>query len=161
MPGTELVFEHEIDLPASVVWDALVDPVLLEGWWATVEPSPLAADEIVVEWLDGSEPSPTAATVERVEHFRSLSLATDNRGVISFLLTEVPGGLRGTGTVLELRISLAVDPQFATAARADWESALERLDGLLSGRPAEWAAVKRLRAATAAIAHMSKTDNIR
>lgn len=53
MPGTELHFEHEIDLPANVVWDALVDPVLLEGWLGAVDPSPLSSDQVTIEWLDG------------------------------------------------------------------------------------------------------------
>ena len=159
MPGTELRFEHEIDLPANVVWDALVDPVLLEGWLGAVDPSPLSSDEVTIEWLDGSEPPTTVARVERIEHFRSLRLGTDNRGSIEFLLTEVPGGLRGMGTVLELRIQVNADARFATTARLDWESALERLDDLLSGRPADWAAITRVRAAIRA--HMSRNDNIR
>jgi len=159
VPGTELVFEHEIDLPASVVWDALVDPVLLEGWLAAVEPSPLAAPAIAIDWLDGSEPSPTAAAVELVEPPRRLRLGTDNRGSIDLRLTEVPGGLRGMGTVLELRVRVPVDARFAAAIAADWESALDRLDDLLRGRPAEWAAVRRRRAAKRA--HMSTRDNIR
>ena len=159
MPGSELHFEHEIDLPANVVWDALVDPVLLEGWLGAVDPSPLSSDEVTIEWLDGSEPPTTLARVERIEHFRGLRLWTDNRGTIDFVLTEVPGGLRGRGTVLELRIHLSADARFAATARVDWESALGRLDDLLSGRPADWAAVRRLRAAT--LAHMSKNGNIR
>ncbi|CAN5204971.1 hypothetical protein BH09ACT3_BH09ACT3_10300 [soil metagenome] len=159
MPGTELRFEHEIDLPASVVWDALVDPVLLEGWLGAVEPSPLSAAELSIEWLDGSEPTTTLARVERIEHFRTLRLGTDNRGTIEFLLTEVPGGLRGRGTVLELSIQLSAEARFASTARLDWEWALERLDDLLSGRPADWAAITRLRSGI--LAHMSRTDNIR
>ena len=159
MPGSELHFEHEIDLPANVVWDALVDPVLLEGWFGAVDPSPLASDEITIEWLDGSEPPTTVARVERIEHFRSLRLDTDSRGSIDFLLTEVPGGLRGRGTVLELSIRLNSHARFPATARVDWESALGRLDDLLSGRPADWAAVGRLRAASHA--HMSKNGNIR
>jgi uncharacterized protein YndB with AHSA1/START domain len=159
VPGAELVFEHEIDLPANVVWDALVDPVLLEGWLAAADSAPELERTVRLEWRDGSEPAGVAATVERFEPFRALHLSTDTRGSIGFLLTERPGGLRGMGTVLELRIELDVDAQFTALAREDWEAALERLDDVLSGRPADWAAVSRLRSAS--LAHMSRNDNIR
>ena len=46
-----LEFERAFDLPASIVWDALIDPVLLEGWLADATVDPRVGGEYRLAWI--------------------------------------------------------------------------------------------------------------
>lgn len=139
MTGAELVFEREIDLPPAIVWDALVDPVLLEGWLGAVTTAAAEGDSFGVRWLDGSEPSPTTGVIEVLERNSGMRFTTDNRGTFDVRLEEREGGSRGTGTVLSLRVLVPVDRQFAGPLRSGLETVLDRLEELLRGHPVDWA----------------------
>ncbi|MET4704374.1 SRPBCC domain-containing protein [Frigoribacterium sp. UYMn621] len=149
MPAAELIFQRMIDLPPVVVWDALVDPDLLAGWLGDVRMLPSARSEgtdggaIAFEllWPGSGAGKSTTATVSALEAPRRLRVDTDNRGRIEFLLDSIPGGLRGSSTRLELRVDSGIEPAFATAVRAEWQTSLDRLEKLLHGHPVDWAKV--------------------
>src|SRR4051812_18628242 len=74
-----VALERVIDLPPVIVWDALVDPVLVEGW---LHPT--------ARLLDG-------AVLERVEG-ELLRVQSDDWGAVDIALDELAGGTRGRST---------------------------------------------------------------
>jgi hypothetical protein len=100
-----------IDLPRAIVWDGLVDPVLVEGWF---DPVLRLVDDPAVEVGERRDPE-----VLRVE--------VPGLGPIAFVADEVEGGTRGTSTRLTV-----------TSGLADVEDRLDRLEDLLRGHPVDW-----------------------
>lgn len=121
--------ERQIDLPNSIVWDALIDPVLVEGW---LHPTAGLFDGEVRE---RTEPAPGAAAV--------LAVRTDEFGELRFELTEREGGTRGGVTELRVRVASAADPRFRAPIVACWLLRLDQLEALLRGHPVDWATWKR------------------
>jgi len=119
------VARRDLDLPPGIVWTALVDPDLLAGWLGEVS----IEDDLrfVLRRSGGAEVR--GRIVELVEAER-LELETD-LGTVQLSLMERSGGLRGTWTALSVTAPTSV----ATPER--WESALERLEELLHGRPSD------------------------
>ena len=76
--------ERLIDLPRAIVWDALLDPVLVEGW---LHPTARLLDGDVRERVD---PAPDATAV--------LETVLEPFGRLRFELDERDGGTRGTST---------------------------------------------------------------
>jgi len=105
-----------IDLPRVIVWDGIVDPVLVEGWF-----DPLLR-------LVGGEPE--LVVVERRDP-ELLRLRSRRWGAIELRAETVQGGPRGTST----RVLVA-------SAMDDWEERLDRLEGLLRGHAVDWRAVR-------------------
>ncbi len=105
--------ERRIDLPRAIVWDALLDPVLVEGW---LHPT--------ARLLDGVE-----ERIDPVEG-RTAVLATvlEPFGALRFELDEVEGGTRGTSTVLRL----------TGAGSVEWSDRVDDLENLLRGHPVDW-----------------------
>jgi hypothetical protein len=101
-----------IDLPPAIVWDGLVDPVLVEGWF---DPELR---------LVGGEPA--SHVVERRDPERLL-VRIEGVGELAFDAEAVPGGTRGTSTRLTVRSVLH-----------DWEDRFDRLENLLRGHPTDW-----------------------
>lgn len=95
-----LRIERVVDLPRAIVGDAMVDPVLVEGW---LHPTLRLAD------------------------FPDVRISTE----------EVPGGTRGTSTLVSVEVRLA-DPRFAGAIRETWQTRLDQLENLLRGHPVLW-----------------------
>ncbi len=106
------VVERVIDLPRAIVWDGLVDPVLVEGWFDPELRFVDAAPEVVV--LERRDPE-------------LLRVLAEGLGEIAFGAEAVPGGTRGTSTRLAV-----------TSALPDWEDRLDRLEDLLRGHPTDW-----------------------
>lgn len=111
--------ERRIDLPRDLVWDALVDPVLAEGWLHPTERLTEPAD--VVLW---DEPAALETESEALGHVR-------------ILLLDLPGGSRSrsTGIVISL---LGPDGEGRAAEIAMWTIRLDQLADLLRGHPVEW-----------------------
>lgn len=108
-----------IDLPRAIVWDGLVDPVLVEGWF---DPElRLVGGEPDVIVLERRDPE--------LLHVRWTRL-----GELRFAAEVVPGGTRGTSTRLEL-----------TSALPDADDRLDRLEDLLRGHPVDWDATPSVR----------------
>lgn len=104
-----------IDLPRSIVWDGLVDPVLVEGWF-----DPALR-------LVGGEPD--VVVLERHDP-ELLRVDAAGLGALTFSADEVEGGTRGTSTRLSV-----------TSELGDWEDRLDRLEDLLRGHPTDWRTV--------------------
>jgi hypothetical protein len=105
--------ERRIDLPRSIVWDALLDPILVEGW---LHPTARLLDGDVSE-LIAPAPGDIAVLATVLEPF----------GALRFELDELDGGTRGTSTLLRLR-----------ASGSDWADRLDDLENLLRGHPVSW-----------------------
>ncbi len=106
--------ERRIDLPRAIVWDALLDPVLVEGW---LHPTARLLDGEIRERVDPAA-GETAVLVTVLEPF----------GALRFELDELGGGTRGTSTGLRL-----------TAERpSGWHDRLDELENLLRGHPVDW-----------------------
>jgi hypothetical protein len=104
--------ERVVDLPRPIVWDGLVDPVLVEGWF---DPElRLVGGEPQLVVLERRDPELLRVRVVRL-------------GELTFAAEEVPGGTRGTSTLL-----------VATGPLADWDERLDRLENLLRGHPTDW-----------------------
>lgn len=104
--------ERLIDLPRSIVWDALLDPVLVEGW---LHPTARLLDG-AVQRVDPA-PGRTAVLESVLEPF----------GWLRFELDEREGGTRATSTLLRLQ-----------GAGAGWEDRIDDLENLLRGHPIDW-----------------------
>jgi uncharacterized protein YndB with AHSA1/START domain len=110
--------ERRIDLPRSIVWDALIDPVLVEGW---LHPTARLLDGDVTEVIQ-PDPGDTAVLATSLEPF----------GHLRFELDELEGGTRGTSTLLRLRATRDGEPA------GDWADRLDDLENLLRGHPVIW-----------------------
>ncbi|HEX7834469.1 MAG TPA: hypothetical protein VF479_03255 [Pseudolysinimonas sp.] len=106
--------ERRIDLPRSIVWDALLDPVLVEGW---LHPTARLLDGEVTELL---EPAPELPAV--------LETVLEPFGELRFELDELAGGTRGSSTLLRLQTT-----------GSGWSDRLDDLENLLRGHPVRWA----------------------
>ncbi len=106
-------FERLIDLPRSIVWDALLDPVLIEGW---LHPTARPLEGEVHERVD---PAPDVTAV--------LETVLAPFGRLRFELDEREGGTRGTSTVLRVQ-----------ADGAGWDDRIDGLENLLRGHPVDW-----------------------
>ncbi len=102
-----------IDLPRAIVWDALLDPVLVEGW---LHP---AARLVAGDVRERIEPATRATAV--------LETVLEPFGRLRFELDERAGGTRGTSTVLRLQ-----------AAGPGWDDRIDSLENLLRGHPVDW-----------------------
>lgn len=142
---TELRFERAIDFPASIVFDALIDPDLVGGWLAHAEVEPRAGGRFDLVWLTSSSFPPTQGTITEVSPPEALKdpavleVSTDNRGVFRFELGAKEGGTMGSSTLLTLTVAAAVDSVFIPRVIADWQTSLDQLEGLLRGHPVDWA----------------------
>ena len=138
MPTSELEFSREYDLPASIVWDALVDDVLVEGWLAAARIDLRVGGEYWLNWLSGASLAPTNGIVTALDPRRRLAIDTDNIGNLEFTLLSIPGGTRGSTTELRLRLRVDTDPRLLASTHAYWQSNFDQLEGLLRGHPVDW-----------------------
>jgi hypothetical protein len=105
--------ERQIDLPRAIVWDALIDPVLVEGW---LHP---AARPLEGEMRERVDPVAGGTAV--------LETVLEPFGRLRFELDEREGGTRGTSTILRLQ-----------ADGAGWDDRIDGLENLLRGHPVDW-----------------------
>lgn len=120
--------ERVIDLPRAIVWDALVDPILVEGWL-----HPRAELVREAELLERRDPDPRRPEVAAVLDSHGARL-----GRVRIELTEAPGGTRGGVTHLVLEVPEHIDPRFRAPLVAGWQTRLDQLEGLLRGHPVDW-----------------------
>jgi len=116
--------ERDIDLPRGIVWEPLVDPVLVEGW---LHPSErLVTGTSPVEFREPDDPEAPAV----------LEVISPAFGDVRVVLHHVPGGTRGESTRIELTVS---DEWGRRADReALWGLRLQQLGALLRGHPVDW-----------------------
>lgn len=150
MHTVTLRFERDLEWSPTIVWDALVDPVLVGGWLGDAQ-----IDGRVGGRYDLSGEDAQGVTgIPAVTGFRGvitgfdapteLAVSTDDRGDLRFSLREVAGGPRGTSTALSLAVTLEIEPPFAVGIGERWETRLDQLHELLRGHPARLAHLSRL-----------------
>ena len=138
MPTSELEFSRGYDLPVSIVWDALIDDVLVEGWLAAARIELRVGGEYWLNWLSGASLAPTNGIIRILEPRQRLVIDTDNIGRLEFTLTSRPGGTRGSTTDLRLNLRVDTDPRLLASTHAYWQSNLDQLEALLRGHPVDW-----------------------
>ena len=140
---TELFFSRSYDLPAAIVWDALVDEVLVEGWLAAARIDPREGGLYWLGWQSGGSLAPTNGTITVFDAPHGLTIDTDNIGTLEFVLESVPGGTRGSATDLHLTIRVDTEPRMLASTRAYWQSNFDQLEALLRGHPVDWSTWQR------------------
>jgi uncharacterized protein YndB with AHSA1/START domain len=145
---TELGFARQYDLPPSIVWDALVDADLVEGWLASARIDARVGGEYLLSWLTGATLESTRGVITALEPLRLLAIDTDNIGHLEFALVPVPGGSRGDATELRVRMIVATDPRLLASTHAYWQTNFDQLEDLLRGHPVDWANWQRDRGAS-------------
>ena len=123
--------ERLIDLPRAIVWDALIDPVLVEGWLHPVRR--LVDDEPASRVSVRLDPAVGAAA--------RLHLSSSEWGELRLTLLEVPGGRRGSSTAITVEVLAVADPRFRGPVVTGWQTRLDQLEDLLLGHPVDWQAV--------------------
>ncbi|MCS0497993.1 hypothetical protein [Protaetiibacter mangrovi] len=116
---------RQIDLPRAIVWEALVDPVLVSGWLHPHEG--LLEGSTPLEFREPDDPQADA----------QLAVASPTFGTVRVRLLRVEGGTRGESTRLEVRVSDVWGRRDDRAAL--WELRLDQLEDLLRGHPVDWA----------------------
>lgn len=114
-----------IDLARDIVWEALVDPDLVEGW---LHPSErLVTGTSPVEFREPDDPDAVAV----------LEVISPALGQVRIELVRRAEGVSSESTGLELVVR---DSWGRTAERAElWQIRLDQLDDLLRGHPVDWA----------------------
>ena len=141
-----LSFGRRLDLPRAIVWDALVDPVLVSGWLgeADIDAVPGGRFDVRPGAPAGRRPPglrrgvvvAIAAPGELDIESASEAGATPIR--LRVVLDDIPGGPRDRSTEITVTITSAAplpDPEAVTAA---WRTHLDLLHDLLHGRVADW-----------------------
>jgi uncharacterized protein YndB with AHSA1/START domain len=134
----ELLFSREYDLPTVIVWDALVDEVLVDGWLAAAKIDARHGGSYLLNWQSGTTLAPTNGTITVFEPPTRLVIETDNIGDLDFSLVELRGGTRGTSTVLTLLLRVDTDVRLLGSTTAYWQSNFDQLEELLRGHPVDW-----------------------
>lgn len=119
-----LRLEREIDLPRAIVWEALVDPVLVEGW---LHPSErLVSGTSPVRFEEPEVPELPAV----------LQIISPAFGEVRLELAARPGGTRGSHTALTLDVT---DEWGRLSDRERlWSLRLDQLEAVLRGHPVDW-----------------------
>jgi uncharacterized protein YndB with AHSA1/START domain len=139
---------HEYDLPVAIVWDALVDDDLVEGWLAAARIDPRVGGDYWLNWQTGASLASTNGTITVFEPpdasgSARLAFDTDNIGSISFQLDSTPGGTRGSGTLLRVHIRVDTEPRLLASTQAYWLTNFDQLEDLLRGHPVDWSTWQR------------------
>lgn len=138
VPSNALEFTRRIDLPAVIVWDAIVDPDLVEGWLAAPVIEAREGGRYDLAWQTGGEFPPAAGVISVFEPPAHLVIETDTSGTIEFALVGVPGGSRGEATDLSVRLAVQTDRRMLASTIAHWRNNLDQLEDLLRGHPVDW-----------------------
>jgi uncharacterized protein YndB with AHSA1/START domain len=148
MSGTPLAFERHYEFPRIIVWDALVDPVLVSGWLAEAVITPEVGGEYNLHWLHKVGQPESFGRISVMTPLERLDVDTHDVGRLVFELEELDGGSRGTSTRLTLTVDSDVEPAFHGTIRADWLTSLDQLEDLLRGHPVDWSTWDRDRRET-------------
>lgn len=133
----ELSFTRDYDLPPVIVWDGLVDDVLVGGWLAPARIEPRVGGRCDFVWPRLSGLGADHGSVTELKRNRLLAVRTYAVGGIRFELEELPTGPRGASTRLTMTVAPPETPAPVTVAY--WSAALEALNDLLHGHPVDWA----------------------
>lgn len=129
---------QEYEFAPIIVWDALLDADLVSGWLAEATITPEIRGEYNLVWQHPQLAETTYGRITVLQPLRRLHVDTNDSGRLEFVLDELEGGFRGTGTRLALTIDGDIDDLDPTQLRVDWMMRLAQLDELLRGRPVDW-----------------------
>ena len=138
MGESQLVFESDYEFPRVIVWDALVDPVLVSGWLAEATITPQVGGEYNLHWVHRAGQPVTPGRITVMHPLERLDVDTTAAGRLQFELLELPGGSRGTSTRLRVTVDSSGDVVLDAPAKADWLTNLDQLEDLLRGHPVDW-----------------------
>jgi uncharacterized protein YndB with AHSA1/START domain len=141
-----LAFRRLLDLPRGIVWDALVDPVLVSGWLgeADIEAVPGGRFEVRSGAPEARRPPGlgcgriVALTAPAELEIESAPGAGGGRTRLRFVLDDLPGGPRDRSTGLSVTVSPPAPFARPDEVAAAWLSHLDLLPGLLHGHPVDW-----------------------
>lgn len=133
-----LNFAHRYEFAPSIVWDALVDPELLNGWLGDSAHQPTLGEPYEVRRLPASASSSYRGLVVRLDEFQAFVIEDDRGTSLSYRLTTQPGGNRGSVTTLEVQVAVPLEAGTARRVVADWLTSLDQLTDLLHGHPVDW-----------------------
>lgn len=125
--------ERVIDLPRVIVWDALIDPVLVEGWLHPVLRFVGGEPEVTVR--ERIDPAPGVGAL--------LHVHGDEFGELRISLIEIPGGTRGVSAGVTVELLDVADARFRGSLITSWQTRLDQLEDLLHGHPISWDALER------------------
>jgi len=138
MTSSVWVFEQEYDLPPIVVWDALVDSDLVGGWLAEAEVDARIGGRYDLRWVSPIATGTTLGEIADLLEPELLVVELERIGTVSFTLSPVDGGSRGSATRLVITVDGETEPRLADGVSAGWITSLEQLEELLRGRPVDW-----------------------
>jgi uncharacterized protein YndB with AHSA1/START domain len=138
VPENALVFSRDYDLPQAIVWDALVDEVLIEGWLAVAHVEQRTGGSYQLVWQGGGTLAPTNGIITTFEPSSHLVVETDNIGILDFTLDPIAEGTRGSATALTLRLTVDTERKLLASTVAYWRSNFDQLEDLLRGHPVDW-----------------------
>ena len=130
--------ERDYGLPRVIVWDALIDRDLVSGWLGEAEITPEIDGEYDLRAHPDDPARKTLGRIVALHHLERLDVETSDLGLMSFRLTELPGGSRGTSTRLQVFVEAEPEHEAAAPIEADWERRLDQLEALLRGHPVDW-----------------------
>ena len=145
-PSHALSFGRRLDLPPVIVWDALVDPVLVSGWLgeADIEAAPGGRFDVRPGAPEHRRPVGVGrgvvvsiAAPRRLE-IESTGEADAAPARVRIILDDVPGGPRDRSTEITVTITTPTPLAHPEEARAAWLTHLDLLHELLHGRIADW-----------------------
>lgn len=129
------IVERRIDLPPRLVWAALVDPALVEGW---LHPTArLVPDSASVGDSDGAPGLASTPQIIDLDEPLQLAVHSSVLGRLRFDLSEFPGGSRDASTRLTLTI-FGADAASRPELVATWLTRFDQLNDLLHGHPVDW-----------------------
>jgi uncharacterized protein YndB with AHSA1/START domain len=137
-PDGEFTVAREYDLPPAVVWDALTDPALVEGWLGAGISDAEVGGAFVLDWLDPHHHGAAVAGEIVILEPRSQLRVRAMEYSLAMLLDELPHGARGSSTRLTLSVRLPADRHTVRERAAHWRAHLEALEDLLRGHPVVW-----------------------
>lgn len=129
---------QEYEFAPVIVWDALLDEDLVSGWLAEATITPEVGGEYNLVWQPPHPASTTFGRITVLQPLRRLHVDTNDSGRLEFVLEELEGGFRGTGTRFALAIAGETEELDPMQVRVDWTMRLAQLDELLRGRPVDW-----------------------
>jgi uncharacterized protein YndB with AHSA1/START domain len=130
-----IVAERIMPYSAVIVWDALLDPVLADGWLGQLETEAVPEGRYCVVW-PGREPHSADwfGRITRLVPGKRLSLFFDPHTDVTFeLATEADSSVR-----VRVRHRSYLSRAEALAVDEFWRRRLGYLAELLSGRPVDW-----------------------
>ncbi len=141
-----LSFGRRLDLPRVIVWDALVDPVLLSGWLGEADIEPVPGGRFDVR--PGAPAARRPAGLGRgvvVAIAAPGELEVESAGEdgdasmrLRVVLDDVPGGPRDRSTEITVTVTTATPLPDPEEVGASWRTHLDLLTGLLHGRVVDW-----------------------